>query len=170
MSNIIPLNETKEIRKAAYSDISKIKKMNTFVGSGSNAFPVSINGEGDGMKKFDSNNPIDPSMAGENMSGVGFMSKPNGSYDMLYFSSNYGRERSMKLNDDGISVISENGQFVAKSKDFNFIVDQGTYKIGLANGTVFEVSPSGVSMDVIGNINIKATGTITMNGQRINLN
>lgn len=153
-----------------YDMDEKIKEDKTFIGSGSSAFPVTMSGEGDGIKKFDSHNPIDPSMAGENMSGRGFLSKPNGSYDMLYFSSNYGRERSMRLRDDEITVVSEAGKFNAKSKDFNFIVDEGTYKIGLTNGTIFEVSPTGVNMDVQGDINIKATGTVIINGQQIKLN
>lgn len=170
MTSEIPLNERRTIRKLTLSGTPKIKSYNTFVGSGTEAFPVLMNGEGDGMRKFDSANPIDPSMAGENMSGRGFLSKPNGSYDMFYFSSNFGRVRSVRLRDDGITVVSEAGKFIAKSKDFNFLVDEGTYKIDLANGTVFEVSPTGVNMDVKGNIAIKATGVITMNGQRINLN
>ncbi|WP_106766450.1 hypothetical protein [Paenibacillus faecalis] len=135
-------------------DMEEKEKMKFyFEGDGQEAYPIIDMGEGD-LRGY----------------GKGSIIKPKGSFDLVYSNSNYGRERSLKLHDDGISVISENGQFIAKSKDFNFIVDQGEYKIGLSNGTIFEVSPTGVNMDIQGNINIKATGVVTINGQQIKLN
>ncbi|WDM23827.1 hypothetical protein [Paenibacillus polymyxa] len=90
-------------------------------------------------------------------SAVGFLRKPKGSFDYEYFSSNNDRPRKISLNDEGISIISELGQFTATSKDFTFIAKQGSYKIGLSNGSTFELSPEGIKADIVGSVSIKSS-------------
>ncbi|MEK4207160.1 hypothetical protein [Paenibacillus sp. FSL R10-2788] len=128
---------------------------------------MGFDGEGDGANPF-----IDFGIGdgGANNSAKAKINKYNGGFKQTYNSSNYGFERSIDLMDTGIYVNNEKGKFSAQSKDFEFTANEGAYKIGLTNGTIFEVSPTGVNMDVQGNINIKATGTITINGQTIKLN
>ncbi|NMI04807.1 hypothetical protein HF638_12520 [Paenibacillus sp. SZ31] len=153
MSSEIPLNEPKNIKKASFSDI-QLKKKHTFVGSGADAFPEVTLGEGDG-----------------NGFGKAKISKPNGSLDVVYTASNFGRERSVRFKDNGITLISDNGSFTAESKDFKFIAtENGSYQLGLSNGSTFELKTSGLGIDIQGDINIKATGNIKMNGARIDLN
>jgi hypothetical protein len=42
--------------------------------------------------------------------------------------------------------------------------------LSLSNGSTFELTNSGLGIDIQGDINIKATGNIKMNGARIDLN
>lgn len=103
-------------------------------------------------------------------SGIALLDKYNGGLKTSYGQSNTGWERSIDLADSGIYITSEKGTFTAKSKDFKFIADQGSYQIGLTNGSIIELSTSSLKMDVKGNIDITATGTVTINGQQIKLN
>ncbi|WP_339823418.1 hypothetical protein NST45_18395 [Paenibacillus sp. FSL R7-0163] len=96
--------------------------------------------------------------------------KRNGGYKSEYKSSNYGFERSIDMNDDGISVRSDKGKFTAISKEFEFLAQEGSLKMGLSNGSVFEMTPTGTKLNVQGDLDIKATGTVTINGQTIKLN
>ncbi|MDP9676966.1 hypothetical protein J2W97_002961 [Paenibacillus jamilae] len=143
----IPIADPIDIRKAS---MKKVRNHSTFIGDGEDAIPVTIMGEGDGMKKFDSSNAFDPAMIGEPMSSKGFLVKPKGSYSMMYFSSNTGFERSVTLNDQDITVFADRGAITLKGKAFNFIT-QG--------GSLFQ-------MEENGDVNIKTKGKITFNGIR----
>lgn len=134
----------------------KIKREITFLGSGDAAQPVDKIGTGDG---------------GPNDRAKMVNTKYNGGYKEEYKASNTARERSIDFRDDGITVNSENGAFRAQGKDFQFVAtDGGSYKIGLSNGSVFELTSTGLKMDVQGNIDIKASGNVKINGTRIDLN
>ncbi|WP_180287012.1 phage tail protein [Paenibacillus sp. LK1] len=125
----------------------KVKRETTFIGSGDAAQPVEKIGTGDG---------------GANDRAKMVNTKYNGGYKEEYKASNNARERSIDFKDNGITLISDNGTFTAQSKDFQFIAsDNGSYKLGLANGSVFELSSTGLKIDVQGNIEMKATGNIT---------
>jgi hypothetical protein len=133
----------------------KVKAEIGFDGEGDSANPYFDLGIGDG---------------GTARSGKGRISKQNGGMKVEYDSSNYGLERSVNLVDDGIVVANVKGKFTATSKEFEFLAQDGSLKMGLSNGSVFELTPSGTKLDVQGNLDIKATGTITINGQTIKLN
>jgi hypothetical protein len=133
----------------------KVKMEAGFDGEGDDANPYIDMGIGDG---------------GTARSGKGRIAKQNGGMKIEYSGSNYGFERSIEFKDSGIVVTNEKAKFSATSKEFEFLANEGAYKIGLTNGTIFEVSPTGVNMDVQGDISIKATGTVTINGQTIKLN
>ncbi|WP_063565479.1 phage tail protein [Paenibacillus sp. O199] len=128
-------------------DKMKIKREITFEGSGDAAQPVEKIGTGDG---------------GANDRAKMVNTKYNGGYKQEYKASNNARERSIDFKDTGIYVNSEGGAFTAQSKDFQFIATEGgSYKLGLANGSIFELSSTGLKIDVQGNIEMKATGNIT---------
>ncbi|WP_145413302.1 phage tail protein [Paenibacillus xylanexedens] len=134
----------------------KVKRETTFLGSGDAAQPVEKIGTGDG---------------GSDDRAKMVNTKYNGGYKQEYKASNTSRERSIDFRDDGITVNSENGAFRAQGKDFQFVAtDGGSYKIGLSNGSVFELTSTGLKMDVQGNIDIKASGNVKINGARIDLN
>ncbi|WP_336764961.1 phage tail spike protein [Paenibacillus sp. USHLN196] len=133
----------------------KIKHEITFTGSGNAASPVRKVGTGDG---------------GADDRAKFVETKYNGGLKQEYKASNTAKLRNIDLRDNGIAINSEDGIFAVQSKDFQFIADGGTYKLGLANGSVFELASTGLKMDIQGNIDIKATGNIKMNGTRIDLN
>ncbi|KAF6565460.1 phage tail protein [Paenibacillus sp. EKM202P] len=118
-----------------YSMEEKVKAKFSFDGSGDAATPYIQMGIGDGATE---------------KSGKGFINKPNGSFDFLYGASNTGKERSLKLTDEGILLKSDSGKFNVLSKDVNIIGDQGEIKI--SNGKA--------------SIVLSADGKITFNGTR----
>ncbi|OAB39298.1 hypothetical protein PMSD_05050 [Paenibacillus macquariensis subsp. defensor] len=161
----IPLTEPKTIRKATPTSLHR--RHLTFVGSGEDAFPIAIHGEGDGAKNFGNDNVISPEMAGEHMSGRGFLSKPNGSFDMLYYNSNYGKERSLRLKDDEVLMKSEGSKIRMLAKNFEIEADQGGVKIMLSNGSSFELTPEGdVTLHAKKDIKVSADGNVQISAQK----
>ncbi|WP_438351388.1 hypothetical protein ACP8HI_12495 [Paenibacillus sp. FA6] len=160
----ILLTEPDTIRK---SNPNRILQHFTFVGSGNDAFPVQIFGEGDGAKSFDSNNPISPEMASKPMSGKGFVTKPKGSFDMLYYNSNYGKERSLRLMDDEVLMKAENSKIHMVATNYEIEADQGGVKITLSNGTSFELTPDGdVTLHAKKDVKVSADGNVQINAQK----
>lgn len=133
----------------------KVKMEAGFKGEGTAATPYWRMGEGDG---------------GVGNSAIYLMDKYNGGLKQRYGSSNYDKERSIDLKDNGITLLSEDGIFNAKSKDFNFIVDGGSYKLALSDGTSFEVSPGKFKGHVIGNVDFTATGVMNFGAAGFNFN
>ncbi|MEC4565330.1 phage tail spike protein [Paenibacillus sp. CMAA1739] len=118
-----------------YTMDEKVKAKFSFDGSGDAATPYIQMGIGDG---------------GANNSGKGFINKPNGSFDFVYNASNTGKERSLKLRDDGLFLKADGEKINVLSKDVNIIGDQGEIKI--SNGKA--------------SIVLSADGKITFNGTR----
>ncbi|WP_213531891.1 hypothetical protein, partial [Paenibacillus cisolokensis] len=123
----IPLNEPDNFLKV---DLGRLKQHYTFVGKGSDSWPVAIYGEGDGAKSFDNNNAFHPDMVGESMSGRGFITKPDDSFNIFYYSSNYGSERTIRLDNYGIF----------------FLAEDGSIKFEHVTGTFFEITRNGNSI------------------------
>lgn len=154
----IPIREPENIRRASFK---KIKNHLTFVGEGQDAFPLTIYGQGDDQKDFEVDNPIHPELAGQNMSNKGFMSKPSGSFDMFYFSANYGRERSLRLKNDEVLITSENSLIRMESRSYSLEADGGGFTINLTNGVKFELTIDGdIIATAAGDVQFKATGAI----------
>lgn len=118
-----------------YEMDEKAKMEGGFEGSGDSSTPFWRMGIGDG---------------GSGGSGIGWIKKPNGSFDFVYNASNTGKERSFKLKDDGIYLFSEDQKINILGKDVNIIGDQGNIKI--SNGKA--------------SIVLSADGKITFNGTR----
>jgi len=158
-----------------YEFDEKVKMKQYFEGTGPNATPVIQMGEGDS-----DTNPL---------SARGFIKKPNGSWDFTYYSSNYAKERSIKFRDDSLVILSEETDFNALAKVFNFTFDNG----GSLNiqqketGAKVVISPTGeinieskgnmnfssggdMNLNAAGNININAAGTSTLSGSAIHFN
>ncbi|MDR6725041.1 hypothetical protein J2W91_003527 [Paenibacillus amylolyticus] len=142
--------ENTQMYTAKIPDTKKLKRYKDY-------FPDAIkHGEGDGMTAT---------------SGKYIEKKYNGGLSQTYYQSNTGRERSVLFDDSGIVTTADRGTWTARSKDFEFIsTDNGTYRLSLSNGSTFELTTSGLGIDIQGDINIKATGNIKMNGARIDLN
>ncbi|MHB0943241.1 hypothetical protein ACYCSU_16460 [Paenibacillus sp. ALE1] len=117
------------------SQNQKVKMEDGFEGSGDASTPYRKMGIGDGATET---------------SGVGWIKKPNGSFDFIYGASNTGKERSLKLKDDGIYLFSDSQKINLLGKDVNIIGDQGEIKI--SNGKA--------------SIVLSADGKITFNGTR----
>lgn len=118
-----------------YSMEEKVKAKFSFDGSGDAATPYIQMGIGDG---------------GANNSGKGFINKPNGSFDFIYNASNTGKERSLRLTDEGIDMFSDGQNINLTGKNVNTISIQGEIKI--SNGKA--------------SIVLSADGKITFNGTR----
>ncbi|MBT2289590.1 hypothetical protein J7E73_10685 [Paenibacillus albidus] len=114
--------------KTTIKDSRKLRKWNNT--------SLSNHGEGDG---------VIVSTTGKNISGVAEMSKPNGSYDIIYRNSNYAKERRLLLKDEGIELSTETGDLI----------------IGHDNGSFIKLTSGG-------DIEIKATGKIYFNGSEFN--
>ncbi|PYY28370.1 phage tail spike protein [Paenibacillus illinoisensis] len=129
-----------------YNPKDKTKMRLFFEGDGELAVPQIDMGEGDGQGY-----------------GRGYIKKPNGSFDFIYTASNNGRDRSMKLMDDGIYINSEGGVFNILSKELNILGDGGNIKLGNASGSYIEIAQNG-------DINIQSSRNVKINGTRIDLN
>ncbi|WP_431785777.1 phage tail spike protein [Paenibacillus lactis] len=120
-----------------YEMDDKTKMRFYFEGSGQTAWPIIDMGEGDARGY-----------------GKGSIQKPNGSFDFIYTNSNYGREKSLRLTDEGVTLLSELGPVNIKGKEINLITESG----------------SSIQMKSDGDIEIKASRNVKINGQRIDLN
>ena len=129
-----------------YEMEDKTKMRLFFEGDGESAVPQIDMGEGDGQGF-----------------GRGYIKKPNGSFDFIYTASNNGRDRSLRLMDDGIYANSEGGVFNILSKELNILADGGAIKFSSASGSYIEITQNG-------DINISSTGKVKVNGTRIDLN
>ncbi|KZE65173.1 hypothetical protein AV545_04415 [Paenibacillus jamilae] len=118
-----------------YEMDEKAKMEGGFEGSGDSSTPFWRMGIGDG---------------GSGGSGIGWIKKPNGSFDFIYNASNSAKERSVKLKDDGIYVNSDSAKLIFMGKQIDIIGDQGDIKI--SNGKA--------------SIVLSADGKITFNGTR----
>lgn len=117
------------------SQNQKVKMEDGFEGSGDASTPYRKMGLGDG--------------ATEN-SGIGWIKKPNGSFDFIYGASNTGKERSVKLGDEGVFITSEGEKINLLCKNVNIISEQGAIKIGNGKASIV----------------LSADGKITFNGTR----
>lgn len=120
-----------------YEMEDKTKMRLYFEGDGEQAYPIIDLGEGD-SRGF----------------GRGSIQKPNGSFDFVYLNSNYGREKSLRLTDDGVTLLSDLGPINIKGKEINLITESG----------------SAIKMTSDGDIEIKANKNVKINGTRIDLN
>ncbi|MGM1044891.1 MAG: phage tail spike protein [Bacillota bacterium] len=128
-----------------YKMKDKTKMKLYFEGDGESAYPIIDMGEGD-SKKF----------------GKGSIQKPNGAFDFVYTNSNYGRERSLRLKDDGLYLKSEKGEINITMDSFNVLANKSV-KIGVESGSYIEIAENG-------DININSSKNIKINGSRIDLN
>lgn len=107
----------------------KVKMEAGFKGEGAAANPYWQMGEGDN---------------GIGNSAIYLMDKYNGGLKQRYGSSNYDKERSIDLADDGIFINSENGKTVVSTKDFTVTSENGSIKIGNTTGALFEITSDNV--------------------------
>lgn len=143
------------------------------------SYPVDTFGVGDGAVTSD---PL-------KMSGKGYIKKPDQEMGIEYYANNSADERSIKLRDNGILVSSKNETFEVQCKKFKVISDKdeiaiehsaGTkiqidsagniVKLNHKNGSYIELSPTGGKINVVGNLDILATGQVKISGSRIDLN
>ncbi|WP_182096114.1 phage tail spike protein, partial [Paenibacillus polymyxa] len=118
------------------SQNQKIKMEDGFEGSGDASTPYRKMGLGDG--------------ATEN-SGIGWIKKPNGSFDFIYGASNTGKERSLKLGDEGVFITSQDKDVIIRAKDISLLSSTGgATKLG--NSLAY--------------IECKADGTMVFNAKR----
>ncbi|MDY8023376.1 phage tail spike protein [Paenibacillus polymyxa] len=122
------------------SQNQKIKMEDGFEGSGDASTPYRKMGLGDGATET---------------SGVGWIKKPNGSFDFIYGASNTGKERSLKLGDEGVFITSQDKDVIIRAKDINlFSSAGGATKLG--NSVAY--------------IECKADGTMVFNAKRFDFN
>jgi hypothetical protein len=121
-------------------------------------------------------------------SGRVYIEKLNGSYNIMYFTSNYAEERSIKLKDDEIEIFSDEGQLkidcanlianisgsakIQHDSGFIFELNEtgDTFTITMPNGTYCEYTPTGKTEYIVGDYTINATGNFKVNAARIDLN
>lgn len=109
----ITLREPGTIKKAKIENGLLVRTHLTFENSGDSATPRETIGTGDNL-------------------GYGRVVnlKYNGGYKSTYFQSNYGKERSIDLQDEGITMLSNNGFINLTAKDLNARAIGGTSKFG----------------------------------------
>ncbi|ALS22320.1 phage tail spike protein [Paenibacillus naphthalenovorans] len=161
----------------SFDDI-KEKRIISFDGSGALANPKDIIGNGDGGQ----GNSTD----GLHDSGKAYTEKGNGFYKQAYYNSNYAKERSITLFDDSVDLLSEEGDINNSSKNYSVFTDNGFIKLVhssgskfeinatgdmisliLSNGSAFTLNSNGLSADITGDINLTATGNVTLGGSQI---
>ncbi len=108
--------------------------------SSSSSHPRIIWGQGDGKI-------VDPSINDglKNIkSARGFIEKPQNSFDFTYFSSNYAKERSLSLDNNGTVITSEDGIIRMIAKDYELgVTTGGAFSIKHINGAEIELSSNG---------------------------
>jgi phage minor structural protein len=157
-------------------DDVKTKRTIDFTGSGISANPREVIGDGDGQTNV-----------GGYDSGRAYVEKYNGGIDYKYYRSNDAKERSIKLKDEGVYLISEDylnieckdlfaqvSGFVKLQHDSGFMFELNetgdTFTITMPNGTYCEYSPTGKTEYIVGDCEINATGNYKINAARIDLN
>ncbi|MCM3134589.1 hypothetical protein M3629_17505 [Paenibacillus polysaccharolyticus] len=110
-----------------YDMEEKIKRIDTFEGSGDAAQPVRRVGAGDG---------------GANGSATFTETKYNGGISGVYKSSNTGKERSVDFKDSGVYLDSQDAKMVFTAKELTAMADGGPMKIGNTNGYI-EITADG---------------------------
>ncbi|WP_405168308.1 hypothetical protein [Paenibacillus sp. FSL H3-0286] len=121
----IPLNEPETIKKASVENGMLVRNHYTFENSGNAATPRETIGTGDNL---------------------GYSKVVNlkyaGGYKSTYYQSNYGKERSIDLKDEGITMLSDDGFINLLSKNMNAVAIGGTSKYGTDKAYV-EMTPDG---------------------------
>ncbi|TVX98046.1 hypothetical protein FPZ45_17150 [Cohnella terricola] len=118
----------------------KVKLLIDFKEHGDDAYPRSAWGLGDGMVKDDSvKDNID-----NHKSARGFIEKPAGSFDFIYYAKNNAKERSLRLKDNGVYLNSQDDSFNVNAKNYKFdVTSGGDLKITHANGCEIEFASDG---------------------------
>ncbi|MDT3429034.1 hypothetical protein J2Z22_004630 [Paenibacillus forsythiae] len=174
---------TDETPYIAYSyEMQDTEKLRiAFQDSGMYSYPYSVWGAGDGMVTDTGTEYGD--------SARGYIYKTSNEFHFKYNTSNTGDMREIKLYDDGINITSagkmveiegkeiridaENGMIQLKhSSGAIFSIDEAgeTIYMRQPDGSVLELSSTGLRADIKGDINLNATGNIKLSGSRINLN
>ncbi|MFS0855139.1 phage tail spike protein [Paenibacillus taichungensis] len=130
-----------------YDMDEKIKRVDSFEGSGDASQPVRIVGTGDG---------------GPNNRAKLVETKYNGGFKQEYKASNTAKLRSIDLADDGILIKSDGGDINITMDSFNVLAKKAV-KIGVESGSFIEITQNG-------DININSTRNVKINGTRIDLN
>ncbi|MCU6710077.1 phage tail protein [Paenibacillus sp. J5C_2022] len=118
----------------------RVKFLLDHKGSGPEAYPRTAWGQGDGVVQ---DSTVDDDIR-NNKSSRGFIEKPRGSFDFLYYSSNYAKERSMRLRNEGIVLIAEDSDTVINTKNIQFNMSAaGSLVIQHASGTTLEITSNG---------------------------
>lgn len=120
-----------------YSMTDKTKMKLYFEGDGQAAYPIISMGEGDARAY-----------------GKAFITKPNGSLELLYSAQSTGRGRNLKFMDDKVIIESKSAPIELNGKEIIFKTEAG----------------STIHMKSDGDIEIKANRNVKLNGQRIDLN
>lgn len=115
------------------SQNQKVKGKIGFEGDGENAEFYLQGGEGDGSG-----------------GSIGRLDKKKKSFELSYTASNNAKDRSLKLTDEGVFIISDSGSAIIKAREITLATELGSKIEMLSNG----------------DINIVAKGKITFNGTR----
>lgn len=164
--------ETKDVEKLIFS----------FAGSGTSSFPYSVWGGGDGYKQSDDiTDFID--------SARGYIYKLPYEFVFKFNNENYGSERVMKLENNGMFMRSERGYIKSESRDFEVFADQGYIELKHSSGSYVRIDntgnnievkhnnnsyillkSTGLSMDINGTIDMKSSGNMKFTAPRIDFN
>ncbi|MEC0210246.1 phage tail spike protein [Paenibacillus ehimensis] len=139
--------------KYAYFEDTKMEMF--FEGTGVASYPRIRMGAGDGILPE---------------SGRAYLNKPNGSLEMVYYRSNDAKERSVYFKDSGIFVKSQEEKINIECNNFNLAADNGKIYLELNNGSYFELSSTSLKTNIQGDIELKASGKITLSGSQIHFN
>lgn len=135
------------VYKLEYEPVDKMAI--ELIGEGMSSHPRITMGAGDGATET---------------SGKSITEKIDGSYDTYYYSSNYGRERSLRLKDDEVLLKSENSKIHMQAKNYEIEAEDGAVKITLSNGSYFELTSSGdINAHAINNIKMTADAKVQFN-------
>ncbi|SCW57435.1 hypothetical protein SAMN04487970_101699 [Paenibacillus tianmuensis] len=159
-----------------YSDKLKF----AFKDSGIASYPYSVWGAGDG---FIENTPD------YRDSARGYLYKTSTEFIFRYNASGNGDLREVKLYDLGVDIISKKGEIKLNGSEVKVMSNNGSIQLSHALGTSIEISEAGdviklehangskvkidnngLTVEVNGDINLNATGSIKLTGSRIDLN
>ncbi|GEM_PF-3536418 len=145
-----------------YEMDERVKMLLQFVGEGAAAYPQMVLGEGDGVADAD----------GVYRKGRGFVEKPQGSLDILYYNQGYGRERSLRMEDEGIKLLADNGKLLLDAKEYACTVSEnGSLVIRHSKGSSITMTPEGdIELVAARDVVMRAGRNMKLNGTRLDLN
>jgi hypothetical protein len=148
----------------------KLKMILSFSGQGDEAFPRIYMGLGDGVVKDPAYNDGQNTENSTNKSARAFISKPAGSFDIEYFTTNYAKERSLIFRDTGIYIKSEQNVLNTLAKIYQLgIEENGELTIQHANGAKIYIDVNGkIKIEAFNGIDIIANGTVNISGSSYN--
>lgn len=138
------------------------KKQLGFIGSGADANPIDIFGDGDGIV-------VTPDNSAD--SGKAYHLKQNGSMSYCYHASNTSDIRQLLFHDDKLQLLAKNVPILMDSKGFNIVCRGDDLHIQHDSGSqILMKSDGSIEFKAVTDITMECPGTMTFNSHSVDFN